>query len=88
MIIDDFNILGACFRPAKADAPLIVDTNTVLPGTLALEGLKAVTRRHPQIIDSGGDFELPQLSPSHDSNIHESLGADAFRERFSIRALE
>jgi len=88
MIINDLHILGTRLGPSKADAPLSVDTNTVLTGSLALESLEAISRRHSQIADAGSDFELPQLSPSHDSDVHESLDADTFRERFSIRALE
>ncbi len=88
MIIDDLHIFGASFCPPKANAPLIIDTNAVLPGSLAFEGFKAIARWHFQIVQSGDDFELPQLSPRHCSEIYEPSDADALGECFGIRTLE
>ena len=88
MIIDNFHIIGACIGPPKAEAPLIVDTNAVLAGTPTRQGLKTIARRHSQIIQSGGDFKLPQFSPRRGGDIHETSDADTFRESFGFRALE
>jgi len=35
MVVDDFDILGISANPAKADAPLVVDANTVLSLSVA-----------------------------------------------------
>jgi hypothetical protein len=37
VIIDNLNISGSALRPGKANAPLIIDTNTVLPGMIAMQ---------------------------------------------------
>jgi hypothetical protein len=50
VIIDDLHVVCTCVHPPKTDAPLIIDTNTVLAGTLALEGFKAIARRHLQVL--------------------------------------
>jgi len=42
MIINDFDIFCESIRPTKADAPLIIDANTVLTGTIAFERLKVI----------------------------------------------
>jgi hypothetical protein len=49
MVIDDLDHLGAAFPPDKADAPLIVDPDAVLPSAIAFERLKPVAGRRPEI---------------------------------------
>ena len=43
MIVDDLDTLRAFRGPTKAHAPLIVDSDAVLPGAVALERFQAVT---------------------------------------------
>ncbi len=50
MIVDDFDLPRAVVSPAKADSPLIVDSNAVLPTPITAEFLQPVTRRHTQVI--------------------------------------
>jgi hypothetical protein len=45
MIINDLDIPGFAFYPFKANAPLIVDTDTILPRPVAFELLQVVARR-------------------------------------------
>lgn len=78
MIIDNLHVFGARSGPTEADSPLIVDTNAVLPGTPTLQCFKTISRRHSQIIKSGGNFELPQFTPRHRSNTHKASDADTF----------
>jgi hypothetical protein len=65
VVVDDLYILGTRFRPAKADAPLIIDADAELPGPVALQCFQSISRRHPQVVQSVGDLKLPQLSPRH-----------------------
>jgi hypothetical protein len=88
VVVHDFHIFGARIRPPKADAPLIIDTNAVRAGTVALERFKTIAGRHSQILQSAGDLELSQLAPRNSSDVHEPPDAESFRERFGIRALE
>jgi hypothetical protein len=78
VVIHDLNIFCAGFRPAKADAPLIVDTNAVPAGTVAFEWFKAISGRYSQIIQSTGNLELSQLSSRYRRDVHEPSHANAF----------
>jgi len=48
--------------PAETDAPLIVDTNTMLPVPATLESLQPIPRRHIQLIQRGDRIDLDQLA--------------------------
>jgi hypothetical protein len=43
--------------------PRFSRVSAVLAGTVALEHFEAVAGRHPQVIQSTGDFNLSQLAP-------------------------
>ena len=62
MVIGNGNIFGACFRPTKTNPPLVVDTNAVLPGSLATEFLESVPGRDPQIEKVLGGIEDDEFS--------------------------
>ena len=78
MVINDFHIFRTYIRPTKADTPLIVDTNTVLTGTITLECFKVIAGRHPQIIKSTSDLDLSKLTPCNFSNVQELPDTPAF----------
>ena len=52
MIIDDRN--GVCISalPAKADAPLIIHANAVLPRAIALQLFQAIAGRYAKIVQT------------------------------------
>jgi hypothetical protein len=62
VIIYNFDIVGIAIAPDKADAPLVVDADTVLPFAIASQRFQVIARRRPQIAKFGGDIQLPQLS--------------------------
>jgi hypothetical protein len=73
MIVDDLNILRGIIMPAKADPPLAVDPDAVLPCTVAAEFLQAIPGRIPQVaylprsvdhqqLPQGYEFNLPELA--------------------------
>jgi len=45
-------MIGTSIVPGETDTPLVIDTNTVLTGTIAPEQFEAVTGRHAQILDA------------------------------------
>jgi hypothetical protein len=65
MVVDDLDLMRAPGVPPEADSPLLVDPNTVLSFSRALECLKAVVWRHSQVIDVCGSIQEPELSYSH-----------------------
>ena len=64
MIVDDFHIVGFAVAPPKANAPLIVDADTVLALPIALERFKRIPWRRPQLIKRFDRIKYEQLSPS------------------------
>jgi hypothetical protein len=61
MIIHDFNVVGVTLVPKKADAPLVVDADAMLPFSIALQRFQTIARRSLQITQFGGEIQLPQL---------------------------
>ena len=66
MIIHDLNIERITLNPGKADPPLIIDTNTVLPLPISLQSFQTISRRNPQITERWGEVENQKL-PSRNS---------------------
>src|SRR6266850_3707086 len=66
MIIHDLDIVRITLRPGKADPPLVIDTNTVLPLPITLQSFQPISRRNQQITERSGTVEnqkLPSRSP-------------------------
>ena len=61
MVIDDLDIVGVIRPPVEADTPLLVDPDAELSGSVALEFLMPVRRRHPQVFQNGGGVKHPEL---------------------------
>jgi len=49
VVVSNFNIRGIAVTPYEADPPLIVDPDTVLPFSIALQHLQPIRWRYPQI---------------------------------------
>ena len=49
MIVGNLNLNGALIRPAKTNAPLIVDADAVLTFPVATQRFEAVGRRKPKV---------------------------------------
>jgi len=49
MIVNDLNFEGVTRFPAETDTPLIVDTNTVLTGSITRKALKSVCWRNSKV---------------------------------------
>lgn len=61
VVVNDFHGIGVAVTPDKANSPLVIDTDAVLPYAVALEGFKPVPRRDSQILERDRvvkDFEL------------------------------
>ena len=65
MVIDDFNVEGMSFIPRKADAPLVIDANTVLAFAFATEGLEMIAGWNSQRFHLGNCFEHIKFSQSN-----------------------
>lgn len=71
---------------AKADAPLIVDTNCVLTRTIALEYMKPISRWHTKIREHRGCVDRFQSSKRSERHIGGNpLRSTSTEERFGGR---
>lgn len=59
VVVDDLDLAGSWLpvRPAKADAPLLVDPDRVLASAIAVEGFEAVAAEGAQGVERGGCVE-------------------------------
>ncbi len=68
MIIHDFHFVSIALMPSEANAPLVIDTNTMLTFTVSSERLQPVTRRRGHLFDPGHSIQLLQLTERRASN--------------------
>jgi hypothetical protein len=73
MIIHDLNVIGVPVSPNKADTPLIVDPNAVLPFPVSVECFEAVPRRRRQVAQLSRNIQLAKFSLGHSLNAAKSL---------------
>jgi hypothetical protein len=73
MIINDFDISGFVIDPFKANAPLIVDSDAVLSGSVPLQFFKMIARRSQQILQIHGIIQVDQFTPGSVLNLLEQL---------------
>jgi hypothetical protein len=57
MVVHDFDVVRITFVPTEAQPPLIVDSDGVLPFSVALEGLQSIPRQTSQIVGRAGRLE-------------------------------
>jgi hypothetical protein len=63
MIVDELNVVGVAILPAEADAPLVVDADTMLASTITLELFKPVAWWHTEVSELLGSIngnEFPE----------------------------
>jgi hypothetical protein len=63
MVVCYFNVQGVSVFPEKADSPLIVNPDTVLPPAITLQSLEPVARRNPKVLNVSGPMKIQELSP-------------------------
>jgi hypothetical protein len=62
MIVYDLNLFSAVIAPHKADAPLIVDSDRVLPQAIALKRFEPIAWRLTQIVQRTDAIEQQQFA--------------------------
>lgn len=69
MVVHNFNVKGIAILPDKADAPLFVNADTVLPGSVSFQGFQPVSRRHAQIVYGSGIVNHFQFAQGRTLNV-------------------
>jgi hypothetical protein len=82
MIVHDLYVVRIAIAPSKANSPLIINTNAVLPLSVPAQGLEMIAGRGTQIANFHGNIQLPQFAlcdplegakPSHALSLVELL---------------
>jgi hypothetical protein len=62
VVIDNFDFTCFTFLPNEAKAPLSVDADAVLTGSIAFESFEMVGRRRPQVLQNFSTVDLKQFA--------------------------
>jgi len=73
VIIRDLNPIGIPRTPDKANAPLVVDADAVLPSSIAVQAFETVARRRSQITQNFRGIQLPKFAKRHPLDILKAL---------------
>jgi hypothetical protein len=57
VIVRYLHRIRVAIAPLEAKAPLIIDTDAVLPSSVAFEPLKPIAWRHPQVLKGFGGIK-------------------------------
>jgi hypothetical protein len=88
VVINNFNARGIASRPDKAYPPLVIDADAVLALAVALQSLKFVIGRHPQIIEPGCPVQHLQLALRYRPDVHKPGNCLASKHGLGIGAIE
>ncbi len=62
VVVDDFNVVRISLCPDEADAPLVIDSNTILARAISGEPLQAIAWGHPKVMQVLGSVQHSELS--------------------------
>jgi len=63
MVVCYFHVIGVSVFPVKADSPLTVDPDAVLPPAISLQSLEPVTRWDPEVFQAPCPMKVQKLTP-------------------------
>ena len=69
MIIDDFDVVGVPVGPSEADAPLIIDPNAVLAGSISAQLFQAIAGWDTKIVQYCGCVDQGELSQHYPAQV-------------------
>ena len=69
MIVAELDIVGIAIFEPKADAPLIVDSDRMLPRAVAFERMEPVAGRYPQVGEHDRNMDSFQLAQGASSDV-------------------
>ena len=74
--------------PDETDSPLVVDSDTVLPGTVRLELFQAVTRRNTKFLQPLGGVEVQESAPGRTLDRPEPEYGSILKECLGVTAVK
>ena len=88
VIVDDLYVCGPFSCPDEADAPLLIDADTVLSLPIIFQRFKSIAGRYLQIVKNCRPVQLGKLAESRSFDVHPALDALALEEGSGVLALE
>ena len=76
MVVSDFHIVRLSVFPREADAPLAVDSDTVLPFAVSAQRFQSITWRKSQVVQAFGGLKEQQLPQSTALNIGRQFAGE------------
>ena len=73
MVINDLDLMGTVV-PDEADAPLVVNSNAVLPPPVPSEGFQAVPAQCLEVVQAGRGVQATQLLPGPVLDLGRKVG--------------
>jgi hypothetical protein len=74
--------------PAETDAELIIDPDRMLSRSNFPQHPETIARPNAKLLETGGDFELPEFPPRYRLETCEASDPCSSRQGFRIRILE
>jgi hypothetical protein len=88
VVINYSNVPGIALTPFKADAPAVIDANTILSISIANQCLQVVRWWDAQVLQTPGDFKLAKFTERRPLTGREPLYPAMIEKRLSIFATE
>lgn len=88
VVIDDLDVFGPFIGPQKAQTPLIVDPNAVLPGAITAKRFQPVPRRDSHEFQRCRSVQLHELAPRDGFDIRKALDSKPGMQGRRIYAFE
>jgi hypothetical protein len=88
VVIDNFDLAWALLSPNKAQTPLVVDANAVLPSSAPQQGFQPITRGGSQRFQGRRCLQLRQLAFCHSFDAGKAPALPADEQMLGISAFE
>jgi hypothetical protein len=88
MIVDYLNIVSIVAAPQEAYPPLIIDADTVLTFTVALQCFQAIPWRNHQILQGASTVQVEQLSTRYSLKGSKARHVYISKQRFRLSRSE
>jgi hypothetical protein len=85
VVVGDLYVIGVSFPPAKAHAPLVIDSDGVLAFAVSAESLEPVRRWYAKVIQIAGGVDSVEAHLCATLDVHrEAPGVPAFEDPFGV----
>jgi len=89
MVINDLDVMRITAFPNKADTPLLIDPDTVLPFSVMMQSLKVVGRRNSQGLENARGIENLELDHRRSlDRLRQPAGEPPGKKLLSLLAFE